>query len=85
MGFALVAFVQPQAVGFAFALADANALQRLQQLGEVVAVGFTQSETKGMTLGIDDQRALEPFTPVFSRVPDFGVPPFLDVTTLASW
>ena len=55
--FAIVAFVQPQAVGFAFALADANAINRLQQFDEVVAVGFTQSEIEGMTIGVDDQMA----------------------------
>jgi hypothetical protein len=85
VGFAIVAFVQPPAVGFAFALADANAINRLQQFDEVVAVGFTQSEIEGMTIGVDDQMAFEPFNPVFSRVPDLGVRPFLDCTTLASW
>ena len=82
--FAIVAFVQPQAFGFALTLADANAINCLQQFDEVVAVGFTQSEIERMAIGVDDQMAFEPFNPVFSRVPDFGVRPFLDFTTLAS-
>lgn len=85
MRFAIVAFVQPQAFGFALTLADANPSNRLQQLDEVIAVRFTQGEVEGMTIGVNDQRAFEPCNPVFSRVPDLGVRPFLDFTTLASW
>jgi hypothetical protein len=84
MRFAIVAFVQPQAVGFALTLADANAVDRLQQFGDVIAVGFTQSEVQWMPMGVDDQMAFQPFNPVFSREPDFLVRPFLDFTTLAS-
>jgi len=84
MRFAIVAFVQPQAVGFALALADANAGDRLQQFGDIIAVGFTQGEVEGMAIGVDDQMAFQPFNPVFSGVPDFLVRPFLDFTTLAS-
>ena len=80
----IVAFVQPQAFRFALALADADAINGLQQLDEVIAVGFAQGEVEGMPMGIDDQMAFEPFNLVFSRVPDLGVQPFLDFTTLAS-
>lgn len=84
MRFAIVAFVPPQAFGFALTLAHADAINRLQQLEEVIAGGFTQGEVEGRPIGVDDQMAFEPFNPVFSRVPDLGVGPFLDFTTLAS-
>jgi hypothetical protein len=82
--FTIVALVQPQAFGFALALADANPINRLQQFGDIIAVGFTQGEVEGMAMGVDDQMAFQPFNPVFSGVPDFLVRPFLDFTTLAS-
>ena len=44
MRFAIVAFVQTQAVGVALALANANTSEGLPQLDEVIAVGFTQRE-----------------------------------------
>jgi hypothetical protein len=83
--FTVVAFVQAQAFGFAFTLADANAINRLQQFDKVVAVGFTQGEVEGMPVGVNDQMAFQPFNPVFSGVPDLGIRPFFDLTTLASW
>ena len=43
--FAIVAFVQPPAVGVALTLANAKASERLQQLEEVSAVRFTQGES----------------------------------------
>ncbi len=54
---AIVAFVQPQAGGFALPLADANASNCLQQLAEVIAVRFTQGEVKGGPIGVADQVA----------------------------
>jgi hypothetical protein len=66
LGFAIVAFVQPQAFGFALPLADAKAVDRLQQFAEVLAVGFPQGEVEGMAIGVDDQMAFAPFNPVFS-------------------
>ena len=83
--FAIIAFVQPQAFGVTLALADANALNGLQQLDKVIAVGFTQGEVQRMPMAINDQMPFQPFNPVFSRVPNFFVCPFLDLTTLASW
>ena len=83
--FAIVAFVQPQAFGFTLALADANAINGLQQLDKVIAVRFTQREVQRMPIAINDQMPFQPFNPVFSGVPDFFVRPFLDLTTLASW
>ena len=84
MRFAIVAFVQPQAFGFTLALADANALNGLQQLEKVMAVRFPQREVQRMPIAINDQMPFQPFNPVFSGVPDFFVRPFLDLTTLAS-
>ena len=57
VGFAVVAFVQAQAVGVALALADANPIDRLQQFEEVSAVGFTQREIQRMPMGLNDQMA----------------------------
>jgi hypothetical protein len=84
VGFAIVPFIQPEAFGVPFAFADANALNRLQQLDEIIAVGGTQGEVEGMAIGVDDQMAFQPFNSVFSRVADLFVCPFLDFTTLAS-
>jgi hypothetical protein len=84
MRIAIVAFVQPQAVGFALTLADADAINRLQQFAEVITVGFTEGEVERIPISVDNQMAFEPFNPVFSGVPDLGVQPFLDFTTLAS-
>ena len=60
--FAIVAFVQPQAFGFTLALADANALNGLQQLDKVIAVRFTEGEVERMAIGVDDEVAFQPFT-----------------------
>ena len=76
MRFTIVAFVQPQAFGFALTLADANAIDRLQQFDHIIAVGFTQGEVEGMAIGVDDQMAFQPFNPVFSRVPTSFFAPF---------
>jgi hypothetical protein len=83
--FAIVAFVQPQAFRFALPLADANAIDRLQQFDEVITVRFTQGEVQRMPIGLNDQMPFQPFNPVLSRVADFLIRPFLDLTTLASW
>jgi hypothetical protein len=82
--FTVVAFVQAQAVGFALPLPDADAIKGLPQLEEGITVGFTQGTVEGRTMGINAQLPCQPFTLVFSRVPDFLVRPFLDFTTLAS-
>jgi hypothetical protein len=80
----IVAFVQTQALGFPFALANANAINRLQQFDEIIAVGGTEGEVKRMAIGVDDQMAFQPFNSVFSRVADLFICPFFDFTTLAS-
>ena len=48
--FAIVPFVQPQAFGVPFAFADANAINRLQQLDEIISVGGTEGEVEGMAM-----------------------------------
>jgi hypothetical protein len=85
VGVAIVAFVQAQAFGFALTVADANAIDRLQQLDDIIAVGFTQGAVERMAIGINHQMALQPFNSVLSGVADFFIGPFLDLTTLASW
>jgi hypothetical protein len=84
VGFTIVSLVQPQAFGFPFALADANAINRLHQLDQIITVGSTKSEGERRAIGIDHQMAFQPVHAVFSRVADFFFCPFLDFTTLAS-
>jgi hypothetical protein len=83
--FAIVAFVQTQAFRFVLTLADANAIDRLQQLEEIITVRLTQGEVQRMPIGINDQMTFPPFNPGLFRVADFLIRPFLDLTTLASW
>lgn len=64
--FAIVAFVQAQAFGFPFALADTNAIDRLQQLDEVITIGRTESEVERMAIGLNDQMAFQPLNSMFS-------------------
>jgi len=80
----IVSFVQTQAVRFAFAFADANAINRLQQFDQIITVSSTEREVERMAIGVDDQMAFQPINSVFSRVSDFFFCPFLDFTTLAS-
>ena len=84
VSFAIVSFVQAQAFRFPFALADANAIDRLQQLDEVIAVGSTEREVERMAIGLDDQVAFQPVNSMFSRVADSFFCPLRDFTTLAS-
>jgi hypothetical protein len=55
--FTIVPLIQAQAFGFSFAFADANAINRLQQLDEIISVGGTESEVERMAIGVDDQMA----------------------------
>ncbi len=54
---AIVPFVQAQAFRFPFAFTDANAIDRLQQLNEIIAIGRAESKVKRMAIGVDDQMA----------------------------
>jgi hypothetical protein len=82
--FAIVPLVQAQAFGFPFAFADANAINCLQQLDEVISISGTKSEVERVAIGVNDQMTFQPVNPVFSRVADFFFCPFFDFTTLAS-
>jgi len=82
--FTIVPFVQSQAFGFPFAFADTNAIDRLQQFDEVIAVGSTESEVERMPIGLDNQVAFQPLNSMFSRVADLFFCPLRDFTTLAS-
>jgi hypothetical protein len=64
--FASIAFVQAQAFGLPFAFADANAINRFQQLAEISAVGCTQSEIERMAIRGNDQVAFPPFKAVLA-------------------
>jgi len=66
MRFAIVPFVQAQAFRFPFAFADANAINRLQQLDQIIAVSRTQGKIERMAIGLDDQMAFQPVNPMFS-------------------
>lgn len=63
---AIVPFIQAQAFGVAFAFADANTIDRLQQFDEIIAVGSTEREVEGMPMRVDHEVAFEPVNPVFS-------------------
>jgi hypothetical protein len=64
--FAIVPFVQAQAFGFPFPLADANAINRLQQFEQIITVGSTEREIERMAIGLDDQMPFQPLKAVFS-------------------
>ena len=85
MRFAVIALVQSKSFGTPTTFADPNAVDGRQQLGDVIAVGFAQSEVQRVAVGVDDQVALHALDPVFSRVSDLVVRPLLDLITLASW
>ena len=82
--FAIVPFVQAQAFGFPFAFADANTIDCLQQLDQIISVSRTEREVERMAIGVDDQMAFQPLNSMFSRVADCFFCPFLDFTTLES-
>ena len=66
MRFTVVPFVQAQAFGFSFPFADANAINRLQQLDQIVTVRSTEREIERMTIGLNDQMSFQPVNSVFS-------------------
>lgn len=84
MRLAVVALVQTQSFRSPPTLANVNTVNGRQQLGDVIAICFAQSEVQWMTIGINHQVSLQAFDPVFSRVSDLVVCPLLDLITLAS-
>ncbi len=53
-GFAVVAFVQPQALGASPPLTRPDAIDRFQNVDLVIAVGPAQSKVQGMAVSVDD-------------------------------
>ena len=74
--FTVVAFVQVQAFGFAFPLADANAINRLQQFDKVVAVDFTQGEVEGRAIGVPTRWRFSPLNLCSPEYPTSVFAPF---------
>lgn len=82
--FAVIAFVHPQALGFPFALADADALEGGQEGALVMPIGFGDGEVERMPMRLDEEVAFEPAQAVFAGVADLRRSPFFDLITLAS-
>lgn len=81
---AVITFVQPQALGFAFALADTEAIQGCQDGALIMPVSFRDGEVERMPMRLDEEVAFEPANVVFPRVADLRGGPFFDLMTLAS-
>jgi hypothetical protein len=84
MRFTVIALVQAKAAGLPFAAADANAINRFEQLHTIMPVGRTEREIQWMTMSIDDQMALYALNFVLAGVARLIVRPFFDLMTLAS-
>jgi hypothetical protein len=82
--FTVIAFVQPQAFGFTFALADTKAIKGCQDRPLVVPGGCSDSEVERRPMRLDEEGALEAANAVFAGVPDLRRGPFFDLMTLAS-
>ena len=82
--FAIIAFVQPQSLGFAFALADAEAIEGYQDGPLVMPVCFRDGEVEWMPMRLDEEVAFEAANAVFAGVADLRGGPFFDLITLAS-
>jgi hypothetical protein len=82
--FAVIPFVQAQALGFAFALADANPIAGRQDGTLVMPIRFADGEVKRMPMSVYHEVPFEPYNPVFAGVADLGQGPFFDLMTLAS-
>ena len=82
--FTVIAFVQPQAFGLTFALADTKAIESCQDGPLVVPVGFSDSEVERMPMRLDEEVAFEAANAVFAGVADLRGGPLFDLITLAS-
>ena len=58
MRLTIVSCVQTQAFRFAFAFADANAINRLPQFDQIITVGSTERAVERMAMGVADQRGV---------------------------
>ena len=68
--FTVIAFVQPEALGFSFALADADPIEGGQEGALVMPIGFGDGEVERMPMRLDEEVAFEPAQPVFAGVAD---------------
>ena len=82
--FTVIAFVQPQALRFTFALADADAIKGGQDGSLVMPIGFGDGEVERMPMRLDEEVTFEPANTVFARVANLRRSPFFDLITLAS-
>lgn len=83
-GFAIIAFIQAEALGFAFALADTEAIKGCQPGALIRPVGFRDGEVERMPMRLDEEVTFEPANAVFTGVADLRGGPFFDLITLAS-
>ena len=82
--FAIIAFVQPQSLGFAFAPADTEAIEGGQDGALVMPIGFGDGKVEWMSMRLDEEVAFEAANSVFAGVADLRRGPFFDLMTLAS-
>ena len=82
--FAVVPLVQPQPLGFAFALADADAIEGGEEGTLVMPIGFGQEEVEWMAMSFHYEVAFKADNAVFAGVADLRRSPFFDLITLAS-
>jgi len=82
--FTIIAFVQPEALGFPFARADTNAIEGGQDRALIMPVSFGDGEVQRMPMRLDEEVALEAANVVFAGVADLSRSPFFDLITRAS-
>ena len=64
--FAIIAFIESQALWSAATFADFDAVYRFKDLALVVPVGFAQSKVEWIAVGVNDHVAFEALQTVFS-------------------
>jgi hypothetical protein len=82
--FAVIPFVQAQALGLTFALPDSDTLKCGKDSALIMPIGFAESEVERMPMRFDYEVPFEPENAVFAGVADLGRRPFFDLMTLAS-
>ena len=82
--FAVIAFIQPQSLGFPFAFSDTDAIEGGQDGALVVPISFGHGKVERMPMRFDEKVAFEPANTVFAGVADLRGGPFFDLMTLAS-
>jgi hypothetical protein len=82
--FAVIPFVQAQALGFAVAFADAHSVEGRQDGPLIMPMRFADSEGEWVPRGVHHEVLFEPYNPVVAGVADLGARPFFDLMTLAA-